>query len=221
MSRRKAVRPGASNVATLSTDALFADVQPDAARRLISAGLACFAKRGYEATTTRDISVDSGMSPAALYVHYSSKEELLFRIIEMAHQSVLAAVRAAVDAETDLTARIRSFVRAFTVWHAEHHTLARVAQYELAALSAEHLTEISKARRTTEAVLRAEVERCVANADFHVEDVEDVADMTRAILSLGIDLCRWFRDDAALTPPVIGDKYTMFALRMLGHTEKV
>jgi AcrR family transcriptional regulator len=203
----------AREAAAVSTDPLLADIEPAAARRLISAGLTCFADRGYEATTTRDISMDSGMSPAALYVYFPSKEELLFRIIEIAHHSVLDVVQAAVDSETELMARVRSFVREFTVWHAEHHTLARVAQYELAALAPEHLAAIAKVRRRTEAVLRNEIEQCSTSPEFEVGNVRDV---TRAILSLGIDLCRWFRDDADLTPPVIGETYATLALRMLG-----
>ncbi|MGW3416419.1 helix-turn-helix domain-containing protein, partial [Streptomyces sp. NPDC000888] len=54
----------------------WAEVTPDAARRLLVAAVEAFAERGYHATTTRDIAGRAGMSPAALYIHYKTKEEL-------------------------------------------------------------------------------------------------------------------------------------------------
>ena len=48
--------------------------------RLLAAAVTAFAERGYHATTTRDIAAAAGMSPAALYVHHASKEELLYEI---------------------------------------------------------------------------------------------------------------------------------------------
>jgi AcrR family transcriptional regulator len=44
-------------------------------RKLVIAAIECFAERGYRATTTRDIAKRAQMSPAALYVHFRSKNE--------------------------------------------------------------------------------------------------------------------------------------------------
>ena len=52
----------------------------DARTRLARAAVDAFATKGFHGTTTRDISIAAGMSPAALYVHHRSKEELLFLI---------------------------------------------------------------------------------------------------------------------------------------------
>ena len=63
----------------------WVEVTPDAARRLLVAAVEAFAERGYHATTTRDIAGRAGMSPAALYIHYKTKEELLHRISRIGH----------------------------------------------------------------------------------------------------------------------------------------
>ena len=68
--------------------------QPDARTRLARAAVEAFAARGFHGTTTRDISTAAGMSPAALYVHHRSKEELLFELSRVGHERVLAMVRA-------------------------------------------------------------------------------------------------------------------------------
>ena len=198
-----------------TTDELLSDIQPDAARRLVIAALTSFATRGYHATTTRDISTGSGMSPAALYVHYASKEDVLFHIGRFAHESALAAVREAAGPHGAPADRVRAIVRAFTVWHARHHLLARVAQYELGALSPDHHRAVAKVRRQTEHVLQAEIEQGAVSGDF---DVPDVRNVTRAVLSLGIDVARWFRGGAGPTPEALGETYGELAVRMLRST---
>lgn len=78
-------------------DAAWAEVTPDAARRLLVAAVDAFAERGYHATTTRDIAGRAGMSPAALYIHYKTKEELLHRISRIGHDRALKIMRDAAD----------------------------------------------------------------------------------------------------------------------------
>ncbi|MDX6701325.1 MAG: hypothetical protein QOF26_1551, partial [Baekduia sp.] len=69
------------------------EVGPGAAQRLLTAGLECFSERGYYATTTRDIALRAQMSPGAMYIHYPSKGELLYRLSRLGHQDALQAVR--------------------------------------------------------------------------------------------------------------------------------
>src|SRR5213592_4097070 len=123
---------------TDAEDPPWAEVTPEAARRLLVAAVDAFAERGYHATTTRDIAGRAGMSPAALYIHYKTKEELLYRISGIGHEKALRIMGAAAEAGGSATARLADAVRTFARWHAEHHTTARVIQYELQALSTEH-----------------------------------------------------------------------------------
>jgi AcrR family transcriptional regulator len=73
--------------------------QPDLSRadatraRLLEAAVIAFAEKGFHGTTTRDIATAAGMSPAALYVHHKSKEELLYLISKDGHQYTLRLIR--------------------------------------------------------------------------------------------------------------------------------
>ena len=78
-------------------DEPWAEVGPEAARRLLVAAVAAFAERGYHATTTRDIAGRAGMSPAALYIHYRTKEELLHRISRIGHEEALEILESAAN----------------------------------------------------------------------------------------------------------------------------
>ncbi len=187
--------------------------RPDARTRLARAAVDAFAARGFHGTTTRDISAAAGMSPAALYVHHRSKEELLFELARVGHERVLEMVRESVSGSEDPVEQLSCFVEAFVSDHARVHTGARVINYELAALTPEHLTVIAAIRRDIDAVLRTVIDRGAAAGVFTTPDAHMT---TLAVLSLGIDVARWYRDDGSWTPDEIAAHYRVLALRMVG-----
>ena len=193
-------------------DGLWVGVQPEPARRLLVAGLELFAAQGFHGTTTRDIAARAGMSPAALYVHYRTKEDLLFRISRIAHEAALAAIPPEPSASGDPARQLQAAVAAFATWHAHHHTAARVAQYELAALAPAHFRAVAAARLAIERHFRKIIERGVAAGQFEVSDVPATA---LAILSLAIDLARWYQPGSRHSPEELGELYAMLALRMV------
>ncbi|MET8024210.1 TetR/AcrR family transcriptional regulator [Streptomyces avermitilis] len=191
----------------------WAEVTPDAARRLLVAAVEAFAERGYHATTTRDLAGRAGMSPAALYIHYKTKEELLHRISRIGHEKALEILRPAVEGEGSAAERLSEAVRSFVRWHAGQHTTARVVQYELEALGPDARAEIVALRRQTDAAVRGIIEDGVAAGDF---DVPDVPGTTVAVLSLCIDVARWFNVNGPRTPDEVGALYADLVLRMVG-----
>ncbi len=203
--------------ASTPTTEAWSDITPDAARRLVLAAVEAFAERGYHATTTRDIAGRAGMSPAALYIHYKTKEELLYQISRVGHLRSLALLEAARDAGGTPADRLAAAVRSFVVWHAERHTTGRVVQYELGALAPDHYAEIVQLRRRSEAAMRSIIEDGVAAGDF---DVPDVSGTTLAVLSLCIDVARWYRPGGRRTPEEFGELYADLVLRMVGHPRR-
>src|SRR5882757_10507272 len=82
------VRPGSRRSAALSEeidDEFWGSEYPAMGRSLLSSAVDCFAKQGFQATTTRDIGTGAGLSTAALYVHFPSKENALFAIMRIGH----------------------------------------------------------------------------------------------------------------------------------------
>ncbi|MGW0914311.1 TetR family transcriptional regulator [Streptomyces sp. NPDC002784] len=191
----------------------WGEVTPDAARRLLIAAVEAFAERGYHATTTRDIAGRAGMSPAALYIHYKTKEELLHRISRIGHEKALEILRTAAAGEGSPTERLANAVSSFVRWHAGGRTTARVVQYELDSLGPEARAEILALRRQVDAEVRGIIEDGVASGEF---DVPDVKGTTLAILSLSIDVARWFNVHGPRTPDEVGELYADLVLRMVG-----
>lgn len=185
-------------------------------RRLLTAGVRCFASNGFHATTTRDITKTAGLSPAALYVHFTSKEEVLFAITRTGHESSLELVRET-EATDDPAAYLKALVATFVTWHARHHVVGRVSQYELSALTAEHYEVIVGLRHQTTAVFHEAIHWGIRDGAFGAVDAHRVV---RAILSLGVDLVRWYRLDGPDTPEQLGHFYAELALGMVtaaGH----
>ncbi|MFI8189033.1 TetR/AcrR family transcriptional regulator [Streptomyces sp. NPDC085946] len=194
----------------------WGEVTPDAARRLLIAAVEAFAERGYHATTTRDIAGRAGMSPAALYIHYKTKEELLHRISRIGHEKAIDILRTAARAEGSATERLAEAVSSFVRWHAGGRTTARVVQYELDSLGPEARAEIVALRRQCNAEVRGIVEDGIRTGEF---DVLDVHGTTLAVLSLCIDVARWFNVEGPMTPDEVGALYADLVLRMVGAKE--
>ncbi|MET9257332.1 TetR/AcrR family transcriptional regulator [Streptomyces sp. NPDC048182] len=193
------------------------EVTPEAARRLLVAAVEAFAERGYHATTTRDIAGRAGMSPAALYIHYKTKEELLHRISRIGHDRALDILRTAARGEGDATERLADAVGSFVRWHAGRRTTARVVQYELDALGPAARDEIVALRRQVDAEVRGIIEEGVAAGEFEVADVQGT---TLAVLSLCIDVARWFNVNGPRTPDEVGALYADLVLRMVGAGQR-
>lgn len=203
-----------------TSDGFWVPDYPPGASSLLTSAVICFARNGFHATTNRDITGAVGLSPASLYLHFESKEDVLFTIMRVGHQRALDALTNGAspvdDASTgDPVADLAEVMRRLVEWHARFHTIARVCQYELSALTPEHMVDIAGIRRRFAGVVRTGLARGVATGAFDIS-TEDVGRTVRAILSLGIDLVRWYRHDRAETPEELGIFYADLTLRMLG-----
>jgi AcrR family transcriptional regulator len=194
--------------ASRTTDDLWEMLPAGPRRALAQAAASEFGKRGYHATTTRHIAEHVGMSPAGLYVHYASKAELLFTISRIGHESVLNESLVSIEGVSDPKDRVHSLVRAFTIWHAVNHMLARVIQYELRSLEPEHYKVIAAIRRRTEAFAADELRPLVI-------DPARLRMQTIAVLSLGIDVARWYSPGRSPAPEELGQAYADLVQQML------
>jgi len=180
---------------------------------LLAAAVEAFGKRGYHATTTREIAERAGMSPAGMYIHFQSKQDILYQVSRRGHAAVLEVVEDSLAADAPPEEQVRRFVQAFTAWHAWNHRSARVQQYELHALAREHFDEIRSVRSRFGHMLKQELRRGVQSGTFTIRDLDTTA---LAILSLGIDVARWYRAGIDPEPDALGQQYADLVLMMLG-----
>lgn len=182
-----------------------------ARERLINAAIEAFAEKGFGATTTRDIASRAGMSPAAVYVHHDSKESLLFTVSLQGHQRALEVINSAAAASSDPVERLRTMVYEFSAWHADNSRVGRIVQWEYHALTPEHRTEIAVYRRSIEKTMQDALADGVGQG---VLDVVDIPGTAFSLLSLGVDLVRWFEPGGSRSGHDLAALHAELAVRM-------
>ncbi len=185
----------------------------DTALRLMEAAADAFSDKGFHATTTRDIASRAGLSPAGVYVHFASKEELLFALSERGHEAardmLVAAASTAVSPSEGLAAILETFSR----WHAEHYRVGRIVQYEFGHLTPEHREVVLRLRKEIDGVVRSVLDTGVAAGEFEVDDVQAT---TLALMSMCVDVARWYTPGIRRTPEEIGASNARLGLRLVG-----
>ncbi|GAA4408101.1 TetR/AcrR family transcriptional regulator [Fodinibacter luteus] len=184
----------------------------DTAVRIMLAAADAFAERGFHATTTRDIASRAGLSPAGVYVHFASKEVLLFELSRRGHERARDLLVAATAAAPTPTEALRAIVGGFSRWHAEHYGLGRIVQFEFRHLSAEHRDAVLGLRKEIDEVVADVLRDGVSTGEFEVADVPATA---LALLSMAIDVARWYAPDVRYTPEAIEAAYGDLAVRLV------
>lgn len=184
----------------------------DTALRLMEAAADAFSAKGFHATTTRDIASHAGLSPAGVYVHFASKEELLFALSERGHVAARdMLVTAAREARSPAEA-LAAILDTFSRWHAEHYRVGRIVQYEFGHLTPEHREVVLDLRKQIDAVVRDVLADGVRTGAF---DVPEVPETALALLSLCIDVARWYEPGIRRTPAQIGRTNAELGLRLV------
>jgi len=185
---------------------------PQTVDRLLDAAAAAFADKGFHATTTRDIASRAGLSPAGVYVHFSSKEDLLHALSHTGHEAALELVTSAASSPGSNTQRLGRIMSSFARWHAEHYEVARVVQYEFPHLTPEHRDDVLALRKQIDATVRSVLRNGVQTGELSVDGIHDTA---LALMSLCIDVARWYSPLISRTPADIGATYAVLGLRLV------
>lgn len=93
---------------------------------LLAAAFDLIQKKGIESLSLREIAQQAGVSHAAPYRHFKSKEDLLAALATESLQELTGAVRIAVDQEPDAALRLRVAARTYL-----RYALANPARFEL------------------------------------------------------------------------------------------
>src|SRR3954447_24347314 len=172
------------------------DLKP-AKRRLYEAALELFSRDTYHAVSIRDIAAALGQQPSTLYFHVGSKQDLLFELAVIGHQTHLTALREALmDAGSDPRDQLRCVVQAHVRQHLDYPALARVTNREMHALDEAQRETVLAIREQSEQILRDIIERGARLGAFTSSDpyLE-----VKAIGAMGVRLPEWWTRDRKQT----------------------
>ena len=179
--------------------------------RILEEAARLFGRRGYHATSMRDIGEATGLLAGSLYAHIESKEDLLYEVVVQAANQFLGGM-AALRAETlPPDARLRKAMRTHVGVVARNLDEAWVFHHEWKSLTGERLAEVRRLRRRYER-LWEEV----------VRDLPGAADPRFArllVLSAANWTYTWYRPEGPLSPEEVADRFTDLLLAGLGTKE--
>lgn len=84
----------------------------DRRESIIEAAVSCFARHGYRRTSMAEVARESGISRAALYLHFENKEALFRALCTRIHERLCDSAEAAAARPGSLEARLRGVFEA-------------------------------------------------------------------------------------------------------------
>lgn len=193
-----------------------APTTPPTAALIRSTAVGLFSKIGYEATSMRQIAAAVGIKPASLYNHYSSKEGILWEIVQNALNEILKGQDRAFSQNPDTETRFRAFMRFHTSFHARESQAAKIVNHNLSSLSARHYRKTVADRDRYERRFRELLEAGVTEGVF---DIRDTRITSYAILEMGMGIAIWYRPDGAITIEELAALHEELGLRMVGYSQ--
>jgi TetR/AcrR family transcriptional regulator, cholesterol catabolism regulator len=133
------------------------DERDDGNRRheLLKAAAQLFRRKGFDATTTRDIAAAAGMQSGSPFYHFKSKDALLYAVMEEGMQGAIARQRQAMAATVppgDSRALLHSLVRAhFDTLHGPGNDFVPVMLYEHRSLDVRQRSALAQLQMDYEA----------------------------------------------------------------------
>jgi AcrR family transcriptional regulator len=183
---------------------------------VVDAAAELFSQQGYAATSIQEIADAVGLLKGSLYHYINTKEDLLYAVIQEAHQHTAALGYAALTGEGDAVARLRFLVQRHLRGAGANLAKVRVFYNEASSLSPDRLQEILADRDSYEYSLRKLIESGQTEGVFaaHLDPVLT----SIAILAVLNSVQQWFRPDGLRTLDEVVDTFTDLILRSVAAT---
>ena len=196
---------------------------------IVVASAKLFSKRGYDATTMRDIAAEVNMTAASLYHHFKSKDFLLLSGLEIGYEVLLERLEAAAQTEGNSSAKLAAMIRSNVTLITDDTRISATMAFEirpllLALASRRDLQDQDSAdfnarvmrlmavRDRYDAMFRAVLLAGITAGEFRTVDVPIVV---RTMLGGHNWMALWFKPGGRLSGDEIADTLVEFWLGAL------
>jgi AcrR family transcriptional regulator len=173
---------------------------PKTMEAIRKAGLRLIFEHGYEAMSLRQLASEVGIQAGSLYNHITTKQELLFDLVQDHLNELLRQLELALKGKDRPVEKLRAFVAFHVLYHMTKKREVFITNSELRSLEPKNYAAIVTLRSAYERRLAGILADGVADGVFEVADVQ-VA--TFAILALLTGVCTWYRPGGRLSREAI------------------
>lgn len=184
---------------------------------LIEVAVRVFAERGYQGASTQEIGELFGVLKGSLYYYVSSKEELLFAVMESVHDDVKRNLQRARERQGSVPERLRAFMEDFLDTTLRRLDYAAVFYREFRHLSEEHKSVIIGARDEYERFLQELLTE--GQSDGVVRKDIDARLLAVSSLTTVSSLYTWFDPEGRFSIDEVKRAYTEICLASLAPVE--
>ena len=184
-------------------------------KEIIDASAKIFSQKGYHGTSMQDIAGAVNLQKASLYHHVSSKQEILFELLNRGLRLLTDEVEKSIDIARSPDENLRLAITAYLTALTEHQDVTSVLLLEYRSLESQYLKRHIIERDRFEQLWRNLIDSGVQEKIFSCEDPSMAA---RALLGVMNWTVTWFRSDGSMSAAEIADQIT--DLYLLGLTPR-
>lgn len=169
-----------------------------------------FSERGYHGTSMQHLAQGLGILRGSLYAHISSKEDLLFDIVDRGADRFMSRMEEVLASDLSPEEKVRLGVLAHVATVAEHPEASAVFLNDWRFLSKDRREEILAKRDLYESLVREVVEEGIEWGVFP----EDLDAKLAAIFILSVVnwLHQWYDPSGPLSPDEVADRLSAMIL---------
>jgi AcrR family transcriptional regulator len=163
-----------------------------------------FGKQGYQATTLDEIAAEAGISRAAFYLYFPSKEELLRRMYSQVIAASQAAIEHIVAEDLPVPEKLRRIIRHQVRYMATNIPLSQVFFSEIFNLRPEVGRWVKLANRAFGEVIERVVSEGVQKGELIPLHPKR---FTYALMGMCNWMHRWYRPGGEWTPDTVAEEF--------------
>ncbi|WP_204055481.1 TetR/AcrR family transcriptional regulator [Microbispora corallina] len=175
---------------------------------LVKLAAELFARKGFQATTVREIALEAGILSGSLYHHFDSKETIVDEVLRTFLEDLIARYRVALDNGSDPRAVLSEMVRIGFGTLEAHRAAITVMQNDwnyLRSLPGDRFDYLVRAEDEVERMWVEQIKRGQAVGQFRADvDPKLTYRMIRDTIWVTV---RWFRPGGRLDTEGLADHY--------------
>src|SRR5512144_1755115 len=179
---------------------------------ILEAAAQVFRQKGFHGASMADIAEAVNLQKASLYHHVSSKQEILFEILDRALELLLERISPIAHMEVPADERLCRMIKEYLQILAENTDLSAVLLFEHRSLEGRQHARHIPNRDKFESLWREVLVDGVRARQFACDDIPLTA---RAILGIMNWTITWYRPNGDLTIKQIADQYSNLLLNGL------